>query len=47
MPKVDPESGEPMSDDPAGPEEQAGGEAVDSASTEQRKPDDSHAGGAS
>ena len=45
MPKVDPESGEPMSDDPAGPEDLAGGEAVES--TAQRKPDDSHAGGGS
>ena len=45
MPKVDPESGEPMSDEPEGPEDQAGGEAADP--TSQRSPDESHAGGGS
>lgn len=29
MPKVDPESGEPMSDDPDGPEDLAGGTTID------------------
>jgi len=29
MPKVDPETGEPMSDDPEGPEDTAGGESQD------------------
>lgn len=43
MPKVDPESGEPMSDEPEGPEETAGGSSIDP--TEQRKPDDPDAGG--
>jgi len=45
MPKVDSESGEPMSDAPEGSEETAGGETVDP--TEQRKPDDDFAGSAS
>ena len=45
MPKVDPESGEPVSDAPEGPEDQAGGEMADP--TAQRSPDDSHAGGGS
>ena len=45
MPKVDPESGEPMSDDPAGPEDLAGGESIDP--REQRSPDDPDAGGGS
>ena len=45
MPKVDPESGEPMSDDPEGPEDLAGGESVDP--REQRGPDDPDAGGGS
>lgn len=43
MPKVDSETGEPMSDDPGGPEDLAGGESVDP--SEQRKPDDADAGG--
>jgi len=45
MPKVDPETGEPMSDEPEGPEDSAGGEAVDS--TDGRDPGDSFAGSAS
>ena len=45
MPKVDPESGEPMSDEPEGAQDQAGGESVDPA--EQREPDDPFAGSAS
>ena len=45
MPKVDPESGEPKSDAPEGPEDEAGGEMADPRS--QRSPDDSHAGGGS
>jgi hypothetical protein len=44
MPKVDPESGEPMSDDPEGPEETAGGK-VNIDPSEQRRPDDPDAGG--
>ena len=44
MPKVDSETGEPMSDDPSGPEDQAGSE---SNPREQRKPDDADAGGGS
>lgn len=43
MPKVDPESGEPMSDDPSGPADAAGGEMVDP--REQRRPDDPDASG--
>jgi hypothetical protein len=43
MPKVDPETGEPMSDDPEGPEETAGGKSIDP--REQGKPDDDNAGG--
>jgi hypothetical protein len=42
MPKVDPESGEPMSDAPDGPEDTAGGETIDP--TEQRDPGDDFAG---
>jgi len=45
MPKVDPETGEPMSDDPEGPEDLAGGESVDP--TEGRDPDEPFAGSAS
>ena len=45
MPKVDPESGEPMPDEPEGPEDQAGGESIDP--TAQGSPDESHAGGGS
>ena len=45
MPKVDPESGEPMSDDPEGPEDLAGGESVDP--REQRRPDEADAGAGS
>lgn len=43
MPKVDPDSGEPMSDDTSGPEDLAGGESIDP--REQRRPDDPDAGG--
>ncbi|MEJ7765044.1 MAG: hypothetical protein WKF86_06075 [Acidimicrobiales bacterium] len=43
MPKVDPESGEPMSDDPEGPEDTAGAESIDP--REQGSPDDPNAGG--
>ncbi len=46
MPKVDPESGEPMSDDPDGPEETAGGN-VDIDPKDQRDPGDDFAGSAS
>jgi len=46
MPKVDPETGEPMSDDPEGPDEAAGGETpIDS--TDQRNPGDDFGGSAS
>jgi len=46
MPKVDPESGEPMSDAPDEPEDQAGGKTeVDP--TDQRDPGDDFAGSAS
>ena len=45
MPKVDPESGEPMSDDPEGPEDTAGGATIDP--SEQREPDDPNAGSVS
>ncbi len=45
MPKVDPETGEPMSDEPEGPEDLAGGEMIDP--TEQGSPDDPNAGGGS
>ena len=43
MPKVDSETGEPMSDDPSGPEDQAGGESIDP--REQGRPDEPDAGG--
>ncbi len=43
MPKVDPESGEPMSDDPDGPEDLAGAESIDPRS--QGSPDEGDAGG--
>ncbi len=42
MPKVDPESGEPVSDAPEGSDETAGGDSVDP--TEQHKPDDDSTG---
>ena len=42
MPKVDPETGEPMSDDPEGPEDLAGGKTADP--EEQRDPGDDFAG---
>ena len=42
MPKVDPETGEPMSDDPEGPEDEAGGETVDP--KEGRSPDEAYGG---
>ena len=45
MPKVDPESGEPMSDAPDGPEDQAGGETADP--HDQLDPADDDAGSAS
>jgi len=45
MPKVDPESGEPMSDAPDGPEDEAGGEAADP--KDGRDPGDDFAGSAS
>ncbi len=44
MPKIDPETGEPMSDAPEGPEDLAGGESVDP--KEGRDPDDNYAGSA-
>ncbi len=43
MPKVDPETGEPMSDAPDDPPDQAGGESIDP--REQGAPDDPDAGG--
>lgn len=43
MPKVDQESGEPMSDAPDGPEDLAGGESVDP--REGQAPDGPDAGG--
>ena len=45
MPKVDPESGEPMSDAPEGPEDEAGGATIDP--RDGRDPGDDFAGSAS
>lgn len=45
MPKIDSETGEPMSDAPDGDEETAGGTTVDP--REQRDPGDDYAGSAS